>query len=77
MIKNCGAHYTEKLNKIIEIKGERLEQYRLNQIQKEGADKENEETEKKIIEKNGEKESLKMKIVYNDKRLGILTKRNS
>ena len=78
MIKNCGAHYTERLKKIIEIKGERLEQYHLNQIKKEvevDQDKENDEEEKEFNDKNGEKEVLKMKIVYNDKRLGILKKR--
>ena len=76
--KNCGAHYTERLKKIIEIKGERLEQYHLNQIKKEvevDQDKENDEEEKEFNEEDGEKEVLKMKIVYNDKRLGILKKK--
>ena len=44
IIKNCGAHYTKRLKKIIEIKGERLEQYHLNQLKEEEdeQDKENE-----------------------------------
>ena len=76
IIKNCDAHYTERLKKIIEIKGERLEQYHLNQIKKEvEADKENEEEEKQINDEDREKEKLKMNIVCIDKRLSILKKK--
>ena len=58
MIKNCGAHYTKRLKKIIEIKGERLEQYHLNQIKEEEneQDEENEEgEEKQFNDEDGEK----------------------
>ena len=82
MIKNWGKHYIRRLEKIIEIKGERLEQYHLNQIKEEEVeqdeseqDKENEEDEKQFNDEDGEKDALKMKIVYNDKRLDILKKR--
>ena len=64
--------YIKRLKKIIEIKGERLEPYHLNIIQKEL----NEEFPEKEdeLEQNEEK-NLAMKIIYNDKRLGILKKR--
>ena len=34
MIRNNDTHFTKIFKKIIEIKGERLEQYYLNQIKK-------------------------------------------
>ena len=88
IIKNCGKHYIRRLEKIIEIKGERMEQYYLNQIKEEEEaeqeeaeqdeaeqDKENEEDEKQFNDEDGEKDELKTKIVYNDKRLGIIKKK--
>ena len=78
IIKKCGIGYIKRLKKIVEIKGERLEPYHLNQINKElekefPENDENSENEEQNIEKN----NLSMRIIYNDKRLGILKKRNS
>ena len=69
MIKQCGEGYIKRLKKIIEIKGERLEPYHLNLIQKE-LNQEPEEQEEK--QEQNEKRNLPMKIIYNDKRLEIL-----
>ena len=64
---------------MIEIKGERLEEYHLNQIRKEEEIKEDsgsmEEEEEELENEGGQREKLKMKIAYNDKRLSILKKR--
>ena len=35
MIKNCGLSYQKRLEKVIELKGERLEPYHLEEIKKE------------------------------------------
>ena len=89
IIKKCGSNYIKRIKKIIEIKGERLEQYHLNQIKREEANEEQvemdveeilekeegEENIKKTKKKNQPKEILKMKIAYNDKRLNILKKK--
>ena len=79
MIKNCGSHYINWIKKVIEIKGERLEEYHLNQIRKEEEIKEDsgsmEEEEEELENEGGQREKLKMKIAYNDKRLSILKKR--
>ena len=72
LIKKCGEGYIKRLKKIIELKGERLEPYHLNLIQKE-LNKEPEEQEENQEQK--EKRNLPMKIIYNDKRLGILKKK--
>ena len=72
LIKKCGMGYIKRVQKIIEIKGERLEPYHLNIIQKEL----NEEfPEKEDEPEQNEQKNLAMKIIYNDKRLGILKKK--
>ena len=73
----------EKLKKIIELNGERLEPFHIKEIERELGDNsnKNEENEKKnfepILEKDEEKKpkKLSMRIIYNDKRLGILRKK--
>ena len=71
LIKKCGMGYIKRLKKIIEIKGERLEPYHLNIIQKEL----NQEFHEKEDEpEQNEQKTLPMKIIYNDK-VGILKKK--
>ena len=63
LVKN----YLKRVKKVIEIKGNRLEPFHLNEIRKE-EEKENEE-EKKDKELINKKRTLKMKKIYNDKNL--------
>ena len=72
IIKKCGLGYIKRLKKIIELKGERLEPYHLNLIQKE---LNNEQGELDEEHEENEKKNLSMRIIYNDKRLGILKKK--
>ena len=64
--------YIKRVKKMIEIKGERLELYHLNIIQKE---LNQEFLEKEDEPEQNEPKNLSMKIIYNDKRLGILKKK--
>ena len=41
MIKNCGLNYQKRLEKVIELNGERLEPYHLEEIKKEMKEKKN------------------------------------
>ena len=72
LIQKCGMGYIKRVKKIIEIKGERLEPYHLNIIQKE---LNQEFPEKEDEQGQNEKKNLSMKIIYNDKRLGILKRK--
>lgn len=55
IIKKCGSNYTKRIKKIIEIKGERLEQCRLNQIEREEEIEEQVEMDEKEEEEISEK----------------------
>ena len=79
IIEKCGKDYIKKLEKVIEISGERLEPFHLRQIRNENGaeDEENKEEEDNIsyneeenenIMKDEEKTKYKMKIIYNDKK---------
>ena len=72
IIQKCGEGYINRLKKIIELGGERLEPYHLNLIQKELNDEQEELDEE---QEQTEKKNLSMKIIYNDKTLGILKKK--
>ena len=63
LVKN----FLKRVKKVIEIKGNRLEPFHLNEIRKE-EEKDNEE-EKKDKELINKKRILKMKKIYNDKNL--------
>ena len=69
IIQKCGIGYIKRLKKVIELQGKRLEPYHLNLIQKELDNEQGELNE-------GDEKKLPMRIIYNDKRLGILKKRN-
>ena len=72
IIEKTGVNYERRL-KVIEIKGERLEDFHLREIKKEAkADGEILEDEKALWEEINEDEKLVMKVAYNDKRLNIL-----
>ena len=83
IIDKCGKSYVKRLKKVIELNGERLEPFHLKEIEKELEEdsNKNEEDEKKnfelILEKEDEKKpkKLSMRIIYNDKRLGIKRKK--
>ena len=83
IIDKCGKSYVKRLKKVIELNGERLEPFHLKEIEKELEEdsNKNEEDEKKnfepILEKEDEKKpkKLSMRIIYNDKRLGIIRKK--
>ena len=72
MVKN----YLRRVKKVIEIKGNRLEPFHLNQIRKE-EEKENEEEKniKNVKELINKKRILKMKKIYNDKNLNKIRKK--
>ena len=73
IIEKTGVNYERRLKKVIEIKGERLEDFHLREIKKEAkADGEILEDEKALWEEINEDEKLVMKVAYNDKRLNIL-----
>ena len=72
IILKCVEGYIKKLKKIIELGGERLEPYHLNLIQKELNDKQEELDEE---HEQTEKKNLSMRIIYNDKTLGMLKKK--
>ena len=74
IIDNCGKNYKKRLEKVLELEGERLEPFHLQEIKKEL----NEEEE--VIEENIEKEkentdNLKMKVTYNDGKMNFLRKK--
>ena len=78
IIQKSGLSYLKRVKKIIEIGGERLEPYHLNEIKKEVEEEIGELEESLDNEEIGEKNKdnkLKMKIIYNDKRLGIVKKK--
>ena len=73
IIENCGKNYKKRLEKVIEIEGERLEPVHLQEIKKELNDEEDNEDNMEKEEQNTEK--LKMKMTYNDKKLNFLRKK--
>ena len=76
-MEKAGFNYVRRLKKVIEIKGERLEDFHLREIKKEAkADGEKLEEEKVLWEERIEDEKLVMKVAYNDKRLNILRNRH-
>ena len=72
IIKKFGFWFIKRLKKIKKFKWERLEPYHLNLIQKE---LNNEQGELDEEHEENEKKNLSMRIIYNDKRLGILKKK--
>ena len=62
LVKN----FLKRVKKVIEIKGNRLEQFYLNKIRKEEEKEKEEKNDKELINK---KRILKMKKIYNDKNL--------
>ena len=72
MIKNCGLSYQKRLEKVIELKGERLEPYHLEEIKKEMKEEKQKMEEEDDDDEEEEKKDLKMKVVFNDKRLSEL-----
>ena len=74
MIQKCGEGYIKRLKKIIELEGERLEPYHLNLIQKE-LNNELEELDEEQEQTQNEKKNLSLRIIYNDKSLGLLKKK--
>ena len=99
LIKKCGRSYTKRLEKIIELRGERLEPFHLKEIEEELNDEKKEENidkkdkkdeedktkeiprkigrlnEGELVENTKESKKMTMRIIYNDKRLGILRKK--
>ena len=73
IIRKCGLGFIKRLEKIVELNGERLEPYHINQIEKE-LQKEYPDDEDNEVEENPKKK-LAMRIIYNDRRLGILKKK--
>ena len=80
-IKKLVKNYLKRIRKVIEIKGNRLEPYHLNEIRKE-VEKEEEKASDEINDsknKNMTKEEkrriLRLKIIYNDKNLSKLRKK--
>ena len=74
--KKLVKNYLRRVKKVIEIKGNRLEPFHLNQIRKE-EEKENEEEKniKNVKELINKKRILKMKKIYNDKNLNKIRKK--
>ena len=70
LIKNCGLNYVKRLEKVIELEGERLEPFHLQEIKMKIKEKNEMEDEGPIEENN-----LKMKVAYNDQRLNKLRKK--
>ena len=75
IVEKCGQNYVKRLKKIIEISGERLEPYHLNQIGRESKLENKDKNEEKNGKKNYNDNKLKMKIAYNDKNLNLLRKK--
>ena len=75
LVEKCGQNYVKRLKKIIEISGERLEPYHLNQIGRESKLENKDKNQEKNGEKNSNDNKLKMKIAYNDKNLNLLRKK--
>ena len=70
--KKLVNNYLKRIKKVIEIKGNRLEPFHLNNIRKEIEEEEQRKSkEEKIKQKRGNinKRILKMKRIYNDKNL--------
>ena len=73
LIDNCEKNYKKRLEKVIEMEGERLEPVHLLEIKKELNDEEDNEDNMEKEEQNTEK--LKMKMTYNDQKLNFLRKK--
>ena len=75
MIENIWINYARKIKKVIEIKGERLEDFHLREIRKEAKNGgEIFEEDKSLWNQKKDDEHLVKKVAYNDKRLNILIK---
>ena len=71
IIEKCGENYINRLKKVIEINGERLEPFHLREIEKSNKTQEIEnEKEPQLLNDN-----LKIKVVYNDQSLNALRKK--
>ena len=80
-IKKLVKNYLKRIRKVIEIKGNRLEPYHLNEIRKEvekeeekASDEINDNKTKKMT-KEEKRRILRLKIIYNDKNLSKLRKK--
>ena len=75
IIDNCGKNYRKRLEKVIELEGERLEPFHLQEIKKESNKEEEEDIEENIEkEKEDKTDKLKMKVTYNDGKMNFLRK---
>ena len=75
MIDNCGKNYKKRLEKVIELEGERLEPVHLQEINKELNEKEEEEEIEENMEEEKNIDKLKMKVTYNDGKMNKLRKK--
>ena len=75
IIDNCGKNYKKRLEKVIELEGERLEPVHLQEIKRDLNEEEENTEENMEIEKEGKADKLKMKITYNDAKMNFLRKK--
>ena len=73
IIEKCGENYLNRLKKVIEINGKRLEPFHLREIEKsnksQATEIENEKESQLLVD------NLKIKVVYNDQALNALRKK--